>query len=258
MPQANILIVDDDRRLRTLLERYLNEQDLAVSGVDDGLQLAQKLERDTIDLIVLDWMLPGEDGLSICRRLSADKTNPPIIILTANGSVDERILGLKGGAEDYLPKPFEPRELAARIHTVLRRHARATAVTAAIALPPYVGPCRRARVTAVTEGITLPLYVGPYRLDCKLRCLHRENCRIDLTGSEFALLKVLAQHAGTPLSRERLASLIDGRYHDYDNRALDVQVSRLRRLLGDDPARPCYLQTVRGKGYMLVLNEDAL
>ena len=199
--------------------------------------MAQKLERDTIDLIVLDWMLPGEDGLSICRRLSADKNNPPIIMLTANGGVDERILGLEGGAEDYLPKPFDPRELVARIHTVLRRHARVTAVTAALALP---------------------LHVGPYRLDCKLRCLHRENCRIDLTGSEFALLNVLAQHAGTPLSRERLANLIDGRYHDYDNRALDVQVSRLRRLLGDDPARPCYLQTVRGKGYMLVLNEDAL
>ena len=237
MQPANILIVDDDRQLRSLLERYLNEQGFAASGVDDGLQMAQKLARDPIDLIVLDWMLPGEDGLSICRRLSADQNNPPIIMLTANGGVDERILGLESGAEDYLSKPFEPRELVARIHTVLRRHARVTAVPAALALP---------------------LHVGPYRLDCKLRCLHKENCRIDLTLGEFTLLKVLAQHAGTPVSRERLANLIDGRYHDYDNRALDVQVSRLRRLLEDNPARPCYLQTVRGKGYMLVLKEDVL
>ena len=237
MQPAHILIVDDDRRLRTLLKRYLDEQGFAVSGVDDGEQMAQKLERDPIDLIVLDWMLPGEDGLSICRRLSADKNNPPIIMLTANGAVDERILGLENGAEDYLPKPFDPRELVARIHTVLRRHA---------------------RVTAMPTALDLPLHVGPYRLDCKLRCLHKENCRIDLTGSEFALLKVLAQHAGTPLSRERLANLIDGRYHDYDNRALDMQISRLRRLLEDDPARPCYLQTVRGKGYRLVLKEDVL
>ena len=237
MQPAHILIVDDDRRLRSLLERYLGEQGFAASGVDNGLQMAKKLERSPIDLIVLDWMLPGEDGLSICRRLSADKNNPPIIMLTANGGVDERILGLEGGADDYLPKPFDPRELVARIHTVLRRHA---------------------RVAAIPAALDLPLHVGPYRLDCKLRCLHREDCRIDLTGSEFALLKVLAQHAGTPLSRERLAYLIDGRNHDYDNRSLDVQVSRLRRLLEDDPARPCYLKTVRGLGYMLVLKEEAL
>ena len=236
--QAKILIVDDDRRLRSLLERYLSEQGFAVSGVDDGLQMTTKLERSPIDLIVLDWMLPGEDGLSICRRLSADNNNPPIIMLTANGEADERILGLENGADDYLPKPFDPRELAARIHAVLRRHPRVAA--------------------AIPAALDLPLHVGPYRLDCKLRCLHRESCRIDLTGSEFALLKVLAQHAGTPLSRERLAYLIDGRNHDYDNRSLDVQVSRLRRLLEDDPSRPCYLQTVRGKGYMLMLKEEDL
>lgn len=236
MQKAKILIVDDDQRIRSLLKRYLSGQGFEVSGVGDGLEMARKLERDPIDLIVLDWMLPGEDGLSICLRLSADKNNPPIIMLTANGGADARISGLEGGADDYLPKPFEPRELVARIHAVLRRRPRVAA-----AIP-------------VANGS--PVHFGPYRLDCMRRCLYREDCQIALTGNEFALLNVLAQHVGTPLSRERLANLINGRNHDYDSRSLDVQVSRLRRLLEDNPARPCYLQTVRGLGYMLTQKQQ--
>ncbi|MCX7096396.1 MAG: response regulator [Methylococcales bacterium] len=235
MQHAKILIVDDDRRIRSLLERYLGQQGFVVSGVGDGLEMTKKLERDPIDLIVLDWMLPGEDGLSICLRLSTDKNNPPIIMLTANGDADARISGLEGGADDYLPKPFEPRELVARIHAVLRRRPRVKA--------------------AIPIANSSPLRFGPYRLDCLQRCLYREDLQIALTGNEFALLNVLAQHVGTPLSRERLAYLINGRNHDYDNRSLDVQVSRLRRLLEDDPTRPCYLQTVRGLGYMLTQQE---
>jgi len=235
MQQAKILIVDDDRRIRSLLERYLSQQGFVVSGVGDGLEMTKKLARDPIDLIVLDWMLPGEDGLSICQRLSADKNNPPIIMLTANGGADARISGLEGGADDYLPKPFEPRELVARIHAVMRRRPRLAA--------------------AIPVANSLPINFGPYRLDCEQRCLYKEDCQIALTNNEFALLNVLAQHAGTPLSRERLAYLMNGRNHDYDNRSLDVQVSRLRRLLEDDPARPCYLQTVRGLGYMLTQQE---
>lgn len=233
MKQAKILIVDDDQRLRSMLARYLEQEGFDVGGVGDGAQMTRKLERSPFDLIVLDWMLPGEDGLSICRRLSADKNNPPVIMLTANGGDDERILGLECGADDYLSKPFNPRELAARIHAVLRRRPRVAA-----AIPAADGSS---------------LHFGPYRLDCVQRCLYRDDRRIDLSCGEFALLKVLAQHVGTPLSRERLGYLIDGRDHVHDNRSLDIKVSRLRRLLEDDPSRPCYLQTVRGLGYMLTL-----
>ncbi|MEI8209135.1 MAG: response regulator [Methylococcales bacterium] len=238
MQQAKILIVDDDRQIRTLLERYLSQQGFVVSAVGDGQEMTRKLERDPIDLIVLDWMMPGEDGLSICQRLSADKNNPPIIMLTANGSADSRISGLEGGADDYLPKPFEPRELVARIHAVLRRRPRVAA--------------------AIPIANSSSLYFGPYRLDSAQRCLYREDAQIALTGNEFALLNVLAQHAGTPLSRDRIAYLINGRNHGYDDRSLDVQVSRLRRLVEDDPARPRYLQTVRGLGYVLIQQEEKI
>jgi two-component system phosphate regulon response regulator OmpR len=231
MQQAKILIVDDDPQQRLLLKRYLGRQGFIVSSVGDGLEMDRKLKRYPIDLILLDWMLPGENGLSICLRLSTDKNNPPIIMLTGNSSVEARISGLESGADDYLSKPFELRELAARIHAVLRRHPRVAA--------------------AIPVANSSSLHFGPYRLDSTQRCLYRGDCQIILTCSEFALLNVLAQHAGTPVSRDRLAYLINGRDHDYKNRSLDLQVSRLRRLLEDDPLRPCYLQTVRGMGYML-------
>ncbi len=238
MQQAKILIVDDDRQIRTLLERYLSQQGFVVSAVGDGQEMTRKLERDPIDLIVLDWMLPGEQGLAICQRLSSDKNNPPIIMLTANGSADSRISGLEGGADDYLPKPFEPRELVARIHAVLRRRPRVAA--------------------AIPIANSSLLYFGPYRLDSAQRCLYREDAQIALTGNEFALLNVLAQHAGTPLSRDRIAYLINGRNHGYDDRSLDVQISRLRRLVEDNPARPRYLQTIRGLGYMMIQQEEKI
>ena len=238
MQQAKILIVDDDRQIRTLLERYLSQQGFVVSAVGDGQEMTRKLERDPIDLIVLDWMLPGEQGLAICQRLSSDKNNPPIIMLTANGSADSRISGLEGGADDYLPKPFEPRELVARIHAVLRRRPRVAA--------------------AIPIANSSSLYFGPYRLDSAQRCLYREDAQIALTGNEFALLNVLAQHAGTPLSRDRIAYLINGRNHGYDDRSLDVQISRLRRLVEDNPARPRYLQTIRGLGYMMIQQEEKI
>lgn len=238
MQNAKILLVDDDQRLRTLVERYLIKQGFTVTAVGDGDAMTKLLARDPIDLIVLDWMLPNEDGLSICQRLSGDKNSPPIIMLTGNSEAESRIAGLEGGADDYLTKPFEPRELVARIHNVLRRRPRVAA--------------------AIPVANSAPVQFGPYRLDYGQRCLYRDGVLIALTGNEFALLNVLAQHVGTPLSRERLAYLINGRDHDYDNRALDVQVSRLRRLLEDNPARPCYLQTVRSLGYMLTQPEPIL
>lgn len=234
MQNVKILIVDDDIRLRLLLERYLREQGFIVQAVADGEQMKKWLSRRPFDLIVLDWELPGEDGLSICRRLCSDPNSPPVIMLTANVSEMDRITGLEAGADDYLGKPFNPRELTARIHAVLRR-------------------CSRP-IAAVPGATRAPLRFGPFVLDCAERRLYRENTPIDLTCGEFALLKVLSEHAGEPLSRERLAHLIDGRDHTPNNRAIDIQVSRLRRLLEDDPVHPRFLQTVWGLGYVLLID----
>ena len=234
MQQTKILIVDDDELLQSLLTHYLSEQSFIVEGVNNGQEMSRVLERSSFDLILLDWMLPGEDGLAICRRLRADENNVPIIMLTANGSEAERISGLECGADDYLPKPFNPRELTARICAVLRRR------------PRIVAP-------AIPVTNKLPLRIGNYQLDYAQRRLYRKDEQINLTCGEFALLNVLAQHAGTPVSRVALGYLIDGRAYVPSNRSLDIQVSRLRRLLEDDPSHPRYLQTVRGLGYMLSL-----
>ncbi|MEY3880069.1 MAG: hypothetical protein RIQ94_864 [Pseudomonadota bacterium] len=229
MKQYNILIVDDDQRIRMLLQRYLSDQGFNVASAADGEQMTKKLERSYFDLIVLDWMLPGEDGLSICKRLYTDENSPPVIMLTANSSEYERVSGIESGAEDYLCKPFSPRELSARIYRVLRRKSPVT-------LP-------RLEQVAVC--------FGPFKLDFLQRNLTREGCDIQLTNAEFILLKVLAQNLGIPMSRERLSHIINGTVYTDNDRWLDVQISRLRRLLGDDPNQPVYLKTVRGIGYVL-------
>ncbi len=238
MLTPKILIVDDDLRIQSLLKRYLCDQGFVVETAGDGEQMTKKLERSHFDLIVLDWMLPGEDGLSICMRLNNDENSPPIIMLTANGTEDSRISGLEVGADDYMAKPFNPRELVARIHAVLRRR-------------PQTLP------SAIPEINRPPMTFGPYKINFSERCLYKDNDKLNLTDNEFAMLKVLADYAGTPLSRERLAYLIDGRTHAPLNRSIDVQISRLRRLLQSNPAEPCYLQTVRSLGYMLVFNADS-
>jgi len=238
MLTPKILIVDDDLRIQSLLKRYLCNQGFVVETAGDSKQMTKKLARSHFDLIVLDWMLPGEDGLSICMRLNNDNNNPPIIMLTANGCEDSRISGLEVGADDYMAKPFNPRELVARIHAVLRRR-------------PQVLPA------AIPVKNRPPLTFGPYQINFSERCLYKDKQKINLTDGEFAMLKVLADYAGTPLSRERLAYLIDGRVLDPFNRSIDLQISRLRRLLESDPAKPSYLQTVRHLGYMLVFNADS-
>lgn len=232
MAAPRILIVDDDNGIRSLLARYLKQQGFVVDAVANGLEMSMKLEQSSYDLLVLDWNMQGEDGLSICRRISKDEDAPYIIMLTANGSENERIEGLEAGADDYLAKPFNPRELSARIFAILRRHPKVIAAAPSI--------------------VQSVLYFGPYSLDCTIRCLYKEGCEIVLTSAEFALLKILVMHAGTTLSRERLSYLIDGGTYTADDRWLDVQISRLRRLLEDDPAKPNYLQTVRGVGYVLI------
>jgi DNA-binding response OmpR family regulator len=227
-----ILVVDDDVRLRDLLSRYLSEQGFQVTAIANASQLDRKLQRDPPHLLVLDLMLPGEDGLSVCRRLRTAGETVPIIMLTAKGEDVDRIVGLEMGADDYLPKPFNPRELVARIHAVLRRHAE----------KPSPG-------APTTEG-RIPF--GAHTLDLAARTLERNGEVHPLTTGEFSLIKVFVQHPRQPLAREKLMLLARGRDHEVFDRAIDVQVSRLRKLVEADPASPRYIQTVWGFGYVYV------
>ncbi|TSE36405.1 osmolarity response regulator transcription factor OmpR [Tepidimonas charontis] len=228
-----VVIVDDDQRIRELLQRYLTQEGFDVLLAEDANRLERLRLRDPIDLIVLDWMLPGEDGLSICRRLRAGGDQTPIIMLTAKGEDVDRIVGLEVGADDYLPKPFNPRELLARMHAVLRRR------------PPPEPPG-----AAAADGTVVRF--GPYTFDIGRRRLLRDDTELPLTTGEFAMLKALVRHPRQPLSRERLAVLARGREFEPFDRSLDVQVSRLRKLIEPDPANPRYIQTVWGVGYMFV------
>lgn len=230
--RSRILVVDDDARLRNLLERYLDEQGFAVKAVADAQQMDRALTREHFDLLVLDLMLPGEDGLSICRRLRGAGKDLPIVMLTARGDEVDRIIGLEMGADDYLPKPFNPRELVARIHAVLRRRPRS--------LPG-----------APEENGAL-IRFGQLEADLGSRRLTKAGENITLTTGEFALLKVLLQHPRQPLSRDKLMELARGREYDAFDRSIDVQMSRLRKLIEDEPTKPRYLQTVWGFGYVFV------
>ena len=227
---AKILVVDDDVRLRDLLTRYLGEQGFQVVALPDARDLDRKLQRDPPRLLVLDLMLPGEDGLAVCRRLRAAGESVPIIMLTAKGEDVDRIVGLEMGADDYLAKPFNPRELVARIHAVLRRHG------------------DRAVPGAPAEEGTVAF--GRHALDLAARTLSFEGRNVALTSGEFSLLRVFAQHPRQPLAREKLMVLARGRDHELFDRAIDVQVSRLRKLVEPDPANPRYIQTVWGFGYV--------
>ena len=231
------MIVDDDLRLRTLLERYFEEQGCAVRAVANSEQMDSALAQESFDLIVLDLMLPGEDGLSICRRLRGRGSQIPIVMLTAKGDEIDRIIGLEIGADDYVPKPFNPRELLARIKAVLRRQSRD--------VPG--GP-------AAAESVSF----GTCRLNLATRRLYRGEEEIPLTSGEFALLRVLVTHPRRPLSREQLMDLARGREHGAFDRSIDVQISRLRRLVESDPGKPRYIQTVWGVGYVFVPDEEAL
>jgi two-component system OmpR family response regulator/two-component system phosphate regulon response regulator OmpR len=232
MAERKILVVDDDKRLRDLLQRYLGEQGFIVRTAENAAMMDKALTRDTFDLIVLDLMLPGEDGLSICRRLHASEPQQAIIMLTAKGDEIDRIVGLEMGADDYLPKPFNPRELVARIQAVLRR--RATLVPGA----------------PTSEDKTIVF--SDVEVDLATRTLKRNSEILPLTTGEFAVLKVLLEHPRQPLSRDRLMTQARGREQGPFDRAIDVQVSRLRKLVEPDPTTPRYLQTVWGFGYVFI------
>ncbi len=228
-----ILVVDDDLRLRQLLNRYLSEQGFTVKAVENAATMDKLLEQERFDLMVLDLMLPGEDGLTICRRLRGSNNELPIIMLTAKGDDIDRIVGLEMGADDYLPKPFNPRELVARIHAVLRRRG---------APQPPGAPMGEEEIVSF----------GGIRLNLGTREIVRGKAVTQLTTGEFAVLKVLVQHPRQPLSRDKLMELARGREYDVFDRAIDVQVSRLRKLVEEDPSHPRYLQTVWGFGYVFV------
>jgi DNA-binding response OmpR family regulator len=229
-PTPCIIIVDDDQRLRELLVRYLDSQGFAALTAGNGRELDQQLKRHHVDLIVLDLMLPGEDGLAICRRLRGQGVETPIVMLTAKGDEIDRIVGLEIGADDYLPKPGSPRELVARMRAVLRRG--------------------RAPAGAPRTGGSVEF--GKCVLDLGTRELRRAGVAQRLTTGEFAVLAALVGRPRQPLTRDQLMSLARGKEHDAFERSMDVMISRLRKLVETDPRHPRYLQTVWGTGYVFV------
>ncbi len=233
-----ILVVDDDSRIRELLKRYLTQEGFEVYLAEDGKSLTRVMQRETVDLMVLDLMMPGEDGLSICRRLRAANERLPIIMLTAKGEDVDRIVGLEVGADDYLGKPFNPRELLARIHAVLRRRP----------VPEVPG--------APSSDNEIVRF-GPFTFDLGARTLHKDDQELSLTTGEFSMLKAMVRHPRTPMSREKLAQLSRGREFEPFDRSLDVQVSRLRKLIEQDPTTPRYIQTVWGVGYVFIPDQTA-
>lgn len=232
-PSRRILVVDDDLRLRDLLRRYLTDQGFSVLVAENGAAMTRLWQRERFDLLVLDLMLPGEDGLSICRRLRGAGDLTPIIMLTAKGEDVDRIVGLEMGADDYLSKPFNPRELLARIQAVLRRQ----------------NPTEHPGAPGKDHEI---LTFGPWTLNLATRTLTRDGKPASLTNGEFSVLKVFARNPRVPLSRDKLMELARGREYGAFDRSLDVQISRLRKLLEDDSTKPAYIQTVWGLGYVFI------
>ena len=233
---TKVLVVDDDMRLRSLLERYLVEQGFIVRSAGNSEQMDRLIERENFHLLVLDLMLPGEDGLSICRRLRQKENDIPIIMLTAKGDEVDRIIGLELGADDYIPKPFNPRELLARIKAILRR--------------------RSADVPGAPAAEENKIEFGDFKLNLATREMNHGDEIISLTSGEFAVLKALVTHPREPLSRDKLMNLARGRDYSALERSIDVQVSRLRRMIEEDPANPRYLQSVWGLGYVFVPDSD--
>jgi DNA-binding response OmpR family regulator len=235
MPEArkHILIVDDDEALREMVTAYLNASGFAAIGVGDGVAMRLMLNRQSVDLIVLDLMLPGEEGLSLLRGLR-ERQGPPVIIISARGDEVDRVVGLELGADDYLPKPFGPRELLARVRAVLRRTVEASPSQAASAWS-----------------------FGPFRLHLNNHVLTRGELELPLTAGEFNLLRVLLEHANQVLSRDRLMSLLKGYERPPYDRSIDVRVARLRRKIEPKPEAPIYLRTVWGEGYLFTPQGEA-
>lgn len=236
MNKKHILVVDDDPGLRELLQQYLSEQGYSVDAVADGSAMERHLAEHAADLVILDLMLPGEDGLALARKLRM-RGGQPIIMLSARGEDVDRIIGLEVGADDYLAKPFNPRELLARIRAVLRR--------------------REGGDARMEDSAQEVFRFGPFSLDLHSRSLSREGADIPLTAGEFSLLRIFVEHPNRVLSRDSLMDLLKGYERTPFDRSIDVRVTRLRRKIEDDPAAPVYVRTVWGEGYLFVSGNKA-
>lgn len=225
---THLLVVDDDERLRGLLQRYLAEEGFRVTAAADASAARRALAAFAFDLIVLDVMMPGESGLALTASLRQERTHVPILMLTARGAPDDRVAGFEHGVDDYLAKPFDPRELVLRIRTILRRAAQA----------PTSQPLSNA-----------PVQIGPRWFDIERGELRGPEGIVRLTGGEAALLQALARRVGEILSREDIATALAT--PEAGERAIDVQVTRLRRKIEIDPREPRFLQTIRHRGYVL-------
>ena len=227
-----LLVVDDDPGIRKLLTRYFSEQGMQVDTVGDGLAMDAWLAENETDLVILDLMLPGEDGLSLARRLRSQH-KLPVVMISARGDEVDRIIGLEVGADDYLAKPFNPRELLARVRAVLRRNA----------------PLDDA--TQAAEQFNF----GPFRLDPEARLLYRGDTEVELSRAEFDLLDMLVHHPNRALSRDFIMENLRGNERDPYDRSIDVRVTRLRHKIEEDPASPRYVRTVWGVGYQFTPGE---
>ncbi|MDG2537815.1 response regulator transcription factor [Dyella jiangningensis] len=225
-----ILLVEDDPRLAEMLSKYLSETSFRVDVAPHGAAALQRLSASPYDAIVLDLMLPDMDGLDICRQVRP-KYDLPILMLTARGDAMDRIIGLEIGADDYLPKPFEPRELLARLRAVLRRRNRAFS----------------------TER---PMSFGRLEIDRSARAILIDGKECEVTSYQFALLAALAEHAGRVLSREALLDLVKGEQLEAFDRSIDVHISRIRAVIEDNPRKPRRVITVRGAGYVFAKAQD--
>ena len=230
MNADTIYVTDDDPGIRELLAEYLSTQGYTVRTAENAVALDALLAHKLPDLLVLDWMMPGEDGLSVARRLRAQPGFPPIIMLSAKGDDIDRIIGLEVGADDYLPKPFNPRELLARVRAVLRRQSATPVVSAGV------------RVTTF----------GPFTVNLDARSLNRDGSEISLTSGEYELLEIFVTHANRALSRDWLMDQLRGFERDPFDRSIDVRVNRLRKKIEEDAANPAYIRTQRGQGYLFV------
>jgi two-component system phosphate regulon response regulator OmpR len=226
-PDAHLLIVDDDERIRGLLQKFLMRSGYLVSTARDAAQARRILQGLEFDLVVLDVMMPGEDGISLTRDLRK-RLATPILLLTAKGETANRIEGLEAGADDYLVKPFEPKELLLRINAILRRMPQVKAA----------------------EPVRQVIHMGKVRYDIDRGEMWRGDTPVRLTATEVALMRIFATQPGKPIPRDKLVAE-GGRVDAAQERAVDVQITRLRRKIEDDPKAPRYLQTVRGEGYML-------
>jgi two-component system, OmpR family, phosphate regulon response regulator OmpR len=230
--QPKVIILDDEAEFRGMLRRYLGEHGFDVQAVSTSEQLDRYIQREPYDALILDLMMPGEDGLSVCRRLRVMGHTIPILMLTARGDPVDRIVGLEMGADDYLAKPFDPRELIARLNSMLRR--------------------QRMLHNGAIWGNDEVTNFGPFNFDVSRMELSREGELIPLSSSEFQLLRVFAANPKRPMSRDHLLEKLKGRDHEATDRSLDVLVLRLRRKLEDDPREPRYIRTVWGIGYVFV------